>query len=268
MRKLIVATIVLALTGVAAACGGDNGDSGETGGDDFAAQADAICIEGAEVAREANLELGYATKPEDLTERSERLLESRQAALDELEALEAPADLAGAYDEYVAARQNLVDATEELIAALNDGDTAAVEAADAAIAKAVKMMESAGAELDLDACAGVLPDDDAQAAEEVLLEYSTTTDAAVICKPGGIATETFVEDGFGGVKPCLNEQHKLASEPDSLPDDIEVTDVSGVDDVAASIEYEEVGGSSEGTSLSAQLFYVDGAWRIYSVFGG
>ena len=102
----------------------------------------------------------------------------------------------------------------------------------------------------------------------MLLEYSTTTDAAVICEPGGIATEAFVEGGFGGVKPCLDEQQKLASEPSSLPDDIEVTKVSGVDDIAATIEYEEVGGSAEGTALSAQLFYIDGEWKIFSVFGG
>ena len=99
----------------------------------------------------------------------------------------------------------------------------------------------------------------------MLYEYSTTTDPAVICEPGGIATEIFVEGGFGGVDPCLDEQSKLASEPSSLPEDIEVTKVSGVDDVVATIEYEEVGGSAEGVPLTGQIYFVEGDWLLYSV---
>jgi len=268
VRKLIVPIVALALVGGLAACGGDDDEAGETGGDDFASQAEAICIEGAEAAREVNLEFGYATKSDDLIEATETLLDARQAALTDFEALEPPEELADAYDEYIAAREDVVATTEERLAALEDGDTAAVEASDGAFEEAVDSMEAAGADLELEACAGILPDDDAEAVEEVLLEYSTTTDAAVICEPGGISAEAFVEGGFGGVEPCLDQQHKLASEPDTLPEDIDVTKVSGIDDIAATIEYEEVGGAAEGEPLSAQLVYLDGEWKLFSVFAG
>ena len=260
MRKLVVAIVALTLAGGIAACGGDEEE-------DFATQANAICTEGAEVAREINLELGLESATEDVIEFNERLLEARQAGLTDLEALEPPADLSDAYDEYLAAREDLVSATEENIAALEDDDTAAIEAADAAVEEAVGAMESAGAELDLDACAGVLPDDDAQAAEDVLREYSTTVDPEVICGPDGISTEAFLENILGGEENCLEGQEEIVSDPDQLPEDIEVTDVSGVDDIAATIEYEEVGGGADGTAFTAQLFYIDGEWKIFTVFG-
>ncbi len=258
MRKLIVPIVALALAGGVAACGDDeSGDSGsgdstaqdETGGsDDFATQAEAACVGGAEAIREINLELGYARADDDMIEYLEQLLEARQSVVTDLEALEPPADArrrlrrvpGGAPEPRRRDRRR-----HRRQRGWRPGcGRRRSDAGDRGSRQ--KRWRQIGAELGIDACAGVVPEDDAEAAEEVLLEYSTTTDPAVICEPGGIATEIFVEGGFGGVDPCLDEQQKLASEPSSLPDDIEVTKVSGVDDVVATIEYEEVGGSAEG----------------------
>ena len=75
-------------------------------------------------------------------------------------------------------------------------------------------------------------------------------------------TEIFLEEGFGGVEACTKEQKDIE---DDLATDIKVSEASGVDDVVAVLEYEDVGGRFDGLPTTTTLYYVDGAWRIYSI---
>ena len=265
MHKLIASIAALTIAVGAAACGGDDDGGDSESGDDFASQAAEICIEAASGVRDVNLELGYATMEEDLIERLERVLEVRQQALVDLQALEPPAESADAFEGYLAAREDLVAATEPELAAREDDDVRGAEDAVADATEAAEQIDKTGADVGVDECAGILPNDDAQAAEDVLREYATTADPATSCSSDELVTEIYVEEGFGGVEVCEEQQEQLQENPGQLAEDIKVAKVTGVDDIVATLEYEDEGGEFDGLPSQAQLFYVDGAWRIFSI---
>lgn len=246
------------LTGVAA-CGGDD-DEGDGGGEDFVAQTDAICEEGAASVRDANLEFGYSTDEEDRLESAQLVLEAREQALSEFEALEPPAEVADDFEQYIAARKDLTAATEDEIAALEKSDQAGVEEAAATAAKAGEQLDKFAKAVDLNSCAGILPDDDAQAAEDVLHEFNTTADPVTSCDSDELVTEIYLEEGFGGVEACTKKQETI-----EVPKDVKVSEITGVDDVLANLQFEDVGGKFDGLPSTATLYYVDGGWKIFSI---
>ena len=42
-------------------------------------------------------------------------------------------------------------------------------------------------------------------------------------------------------------------------------ETNGVDDIGAIVTYADVGGKFDGEPTQATLYYVDGAWRLYSI---
>ena len=265
MQKIVALVAVLALSAGAVACGGDdNEEVVDSGADDFPTLADAICNEGAGEVAQANLELGYSAEDEDVIDLLEQILAIREDVLAQLEELEPPAELAGTSTRSLAARQDLIEAMEDEIAAREEGDTAGVEKAVDKAGKAVNIIDDFGEEAGLCDCASVLPDDDVQAAEDVIREFSTTADPATSCSSegDGLLTETYLEDGFGGVEACTEEQEKIE---DDLATDVKVSEASGVDDVVAVLQFEDVGGKYDKSPSTATLYYVDGGWRIYSI---
>ena len=265
MQKVAALFAVLAVSVGPVACGGDDDEgSGDSGGEDFPTQANAICNEGASEAAQVYLELGYSAEEEDVIELRERIRTIRADALAQLEELEPPADVAEAFDRSLAGRQYVIDAMEDEIAALEEGDEAGAEKAAAKASEAAGAINDSSEEAGLEDCAGVLPDDDAQAAEDVLREFATTADPATSCSSEGegLLTEIFLEEGFGGVDACTKEQKDIEGD---LATDVKVKEVTGVDDVVAVLSYEDVGGRFDGLPTSTTLYYVDGAWRIYSI---
>ena len=265
MQKVAALIAVLAVSAGVVACGGDDNDeAADSGADDFPTQANAICNEGAGEAAQVYLELGYSAEEEDVIELRERVRAIRADALAQLEELEPPAEVAEAFERSLTGRQYVVDAMEDEITALEKGDTAGAEKAAAKAAEAADAINEAGEEAGLSDCAGVLPDDDAQAAEDVLREFATTADPATSCSSEGegLLTEIFLEEGFGGVEACTKEQKDVE---DDLATDVKVSEATGVDDVVAVLQYEDVGGRFDGLPTTTTLYYVDGAWRIYSV---
>ncbi len=210
------------------------------------------------------LELGYSAEEEDVIELRERVRAIRADALAQLEELEPPAEVAEAFERSLTGRQYVVDAMEDEIAALEEGDKAGAEKAAIKASEAADAINEASAEAGLEDCANVLPDDDAQAAEDVLRDFATTADPATSCSSEGegLLTEIFLEEGFGGVEACTKEQSEIE---DDLATDVNVSEASGVDDVIAVLSYEDVGGRFDKVPTTTTLYYVDGAWRIYSV---
>lgn len=263
-RSMTAAAAAAVLAGFAA-CGGEEGSEGE----DFAAEANAFCAEATSQIAATNLEEGYEVDEKDVIERIGMILPIREQALADLEALQPPAEQAEAYDEFLANRSDQVEATRAQLEAYESGEQKQIEKVGAELGKAADASEAAASEVGgLDACAFELPTDDAQAAEDVLHEFATTADPATSCDTDGLVSEPFLEDGFGGVQACTKEQEALEKNPDELPTDIEVSDVRGVDDVAAIIEFEDVGGKFDGEPASATIYNVDGEWKIYSISAG
>jgi hypothetical protein len=272
LHKLIALIAALAMSAGFAACGGgdeEGGDSGETSSDanDFPTLADSICNEASGEVAQANLELGYSTEEADIIDLVEQSLAIRKDAVAQLEELEPPDEFADAFDRALAARHDLIDAIEDEVAARKKGDTAALEEIIASEFKAGDASDKASAEAGLSDCAGVLPDDDAQAAEDVLREYAVTADPETACsfEGDGLVSEPFLEEGFGGVEACTKAQEKLQDNPDDLATDIKVSKATGVDNVIANVEFEDVGGKFDKLSSVSTLYYVDGAWRLFSI---
>ena len=262
MHKLIaVAGTLLLVALFAAACGGED----EPEGEDFATQANSICAEATSQVGEINLE-GFEQTEQDSIDRGERVLPIREQSLADLEALEPPAEDAEAYDEFLAHRADQIEATETQLVALEKGDQKAIDQTNAENSAAVEGAEAAAAEAGLSECAFELPSDDAEAAADVRREVSTTADPATSCdSETGLVSEPYLEDGFGGVEACTKEQEALQKNPEEMPEDIEVSDTRGVDDVVAVVEYEDVGGKFDGEPTSATLYNADGEWKLYSI---
>ncbi|MDX6587613.1 MAG: hypothetical protein QOI31_2086 [Solirubrobacterales bacterium] len=265
MQKVAALFVVLAVSAGVGACGGDDSEEADdSGADDFPTLANEICNEGAAEAAQVYLELGYSADEEDMIELREQIRAIRAEALAQLEELEPPAELAEAFDKSLATRQLVIDAMEDEIAAREEGNTAGAEKAAAKAAEAADVINESSEEAGLSDCAGVLPDDDAQAAEDVLREFATTADPATSCSSEGegLLTEIYLEEGFGGVEACTKEQKDIEED---LATDVKVSHASGVDDVVAVLEYEDVGGRFDKVPTTSTLYYVDGAWRIYTI---
>ena len=264
MLKHLAVVAALALALGTAACGDDE-DGGDTGGDDFLTQLNAICKDGTEQVIDANLELGFSQDPKEQVELQERNQDVREESFAELQELEPPEEDAETYDEFLAAREDLIAAGEDRVAAVKSGDEAEVVKAAEAQQKAGEAEDVIAEELGADLCEGTLPEEDAAAAEDNLREYATTADPATSCSSEGeegLVTEPYLEEGFGGVEACTKEQKAVE---DNLAKDIEVSKVTGVDGLAATIEYEDVGGEFDAQPTEATLYYIDGGWKLFSL---
>lgn len=263
MRGLSTTLAALATVVALGACGDDSNGAAQE--QDPMAQADAACVASAEGLRDVNLEQGLDITPEEGVKKVEATLPVREQTFEEIAAIEPPAEDVEDWNAFVDSYEDLVGATEDQLAALESGDEAKIAKANEATGKAADARIAAAEDLELDACASSLPDDDAKAAEAAVREYETTNDPATSCdyeSPEALTTEAWVEDAIGGVKKCEAEQKAIA---DALPSDIKVSKTTGVDDIVANVAYENVGGRFDGEPVTATLYFVDGGWRIYSI---
>lgn len=270
MKRLGAVLCAALMAGALVACGGD--DDGSTAGstdtapraEDFAAQANAVCVEANQDLVEVNLDLGYLTNARIEAEQAEQLLLIRERTLSALSRLEPPVDQAETFDQYLNERRELVDATEALQVASESGDRDEVEEADADVTAALRGAVNTAEDLGLDDCEGVLPDDDAEAAEAALLAF-LNADPAESCSTEGAITAVFLES-LGGITGCEKLQVETVPNDGRGADSFAVTGAKGINDAIASLEYEEVGGGRDGERAEATLYCVDGEWRIFSIF--
>jgi hypothetical protein len=264
MRQWLAAGAAMALVVGAVACGDDKGsDAG--GGDDFLGQLNSICEESTQELVEGNMQFAYATDPKEQAELAQAGQDARAEANEEIEALEPPEDDAKAFEDYVAAREDLLAAGEARVKAFESGDEAAIAKASEEASAAADAEDKAAAALGADLCDDELPAEDAQAAEDTLREFATTADPATSCSSDGLVTETMLEEYFGGVEKCEKDQQKLEENPDTLPEDVKVSEVTGVDGISATILFEDVGGKFDGQPSQASVYNLDGDWKLNSV---
>ena len=246
--KSFICTIALVPAITLVACGGGDDDSG----DDFTAQADAICVDSAERINAVFAEQGTPADAEEAAAVDAALLDSRVQEIEALEALEPPEDLAGGYEDFVAARSE-IRAGEELRQAANEqGDQQAAEDAAAYIDEAFAAADDAAEDIGLEACAGILPTDEEDAARAAAEQFFTAATAEELKTACEQATDAYI-DAIGGLEVC--------HEPGE-PTTIEISDVSGVSGITAEVSFVPNGGPEDGQDLRAFFVYQDGEWKV------
>jgi hypothetical protein len=226
-------------------CGGD-GD-----GDGFIAEVDAICTQSARQVNAAFAQ-GAPTSAQEAAAIDAALVETRQAEVNDLRALEAPEDKAAGYEDFVAARNEILAATQDQLEADRQADQQASQEASAQVAQAFDKADQAAEEIGLQACAGVLPPDEEEEVRAVAEEFFTASTAAELKAACEDATDAYIEQ-IGGLEQC----HEPAE-----PRTIEIIDVSGVSGVSGEVIFVPTGGPSDGQRLAANFVYREGAWKV------
>jgi hypothetical protein len=250
----VAAALVAALTAMLlAGCGGGGEEGTETTSQAaFRAAADRIC---AEVAR-ADIE----TRHRDLGTLAylEHLRDDRERALAELEALQAPDDVATAYDAYLEARRRSLVGIDEGTAAARSEEPQAVEEFRAAARGRVEEGLKLAGEAGLVACAGELSPAERKAAEEPIALSVQPRRAREFCTRRTSAA--MVESSFDGVADCVRRQSHR-----SRDDTASVEQISGIDGVGATavVAVGRSGGDEE--AYEAALVYEDGVWKLDAV---
>lgn len=258
--SLIVLPLIVAASLAIAACGDDDNDvGGESDGGDFVADADAVCVDAAREIADLFLALEAPPLDEKTTVAAYRdILPVQELALVDLQELEPPADLSADYEQYLSLRQQGIDARQEAVDASEQGDSKGFEAAASEIGRLVEELEKAAEELGLEACSNILPEDDVAAVEAVEEEAAAADDPTIFC-------EIFLPQGLIQFYGSDDPQKCIDDPKSDDPVEVEVQEVSGVDDVVAFavIEFPELKGGNRGP-FEDTLYYVDGEWKVYT----
>jgi len=254
---------------VTVGCGGDQEEAESDPTAAFTSEVSELCLDQAVEQRDLTIENLPFEAPEDEVAHGEQLIELVASYDDEFEAAEPPEDLATSYERYLAVRADLTKGRLDLAEAIAAEDTDATTAINKEVTALRAQSRVLAKELGLEGCDAVLPDDQAQAASDVVEEFTTTTDPELACEE--LVYDALVETLFarGNQDPhevCIKDQEFFERKPDQAATGIKVTEVTGTDDVFARVDYEDVGGKFDGLASFANLYYEDGQWRIIELY--
>jgi hypothetical protein len=254
-RALFLALLVCAVAALAA-CGGDDSD-----GDDFVAEANAICTDSAR-ERTATQQSPPTNAEEALAQNKQQQRIRRQAQAD-LKALEPSEEAADAYDEFLAKRQRVIEVVvgeEDLLRAeVSPDDPRYVEFL-TELDRASDAAQAAAEEAGLAACAGVLAPDERDRIVAIVREFETTP--VEDCRQ--FLTEDAIDSLFGGLAECQRVQENPP--PQGFTKRIEVESARGIAGVGASVRASLVGGPGDGQDIEYVLEYQNGTYKIATVF--
>jgi hypothetical protein len=260
MTRLALAILATACAAAAlAACGG--GGDGDGAGQDFAAQANEACADATRGVVDANLRVGVPITAKASYQEIKAQIPARAEAVRQLHRLQAPEGQEDLYRRFVAERGEQVAANSAQVQAYQAGDDAAGDRADERAGKAVESGQALARRLGLEACALQLPPDDAKTVKALVREYAVDRAPKRVCSEDLVLRE-FLEVGYAGTKACFRFQHVHA---DEFADDVTFDKVQGLDNVAAIIDFKDVGGKYDGVPTTATLYYVGGSWKVFYV---
>jgi hypothetical protein len=144
-----VAGLVGVLVLLATACGGGGSDA-RLSREEFESQANAIC----DKYQKQLDQLKTPTSLEEIPDFVDQALAILNKEVDEIAALNPPADLQTEFDAMVAASNNTKEAADDLSQAAKDGDQAAVQKALDAGNATSKKADQIATQLGLDSCTG------------------------------------------------------------------------------------------------------------------
>jgi hypothetical protein len=251
LRTLRLTTIPLAVAALGlAACGGD--DSA------YLADADAICVEGAQEITDQQLAL--ERPPATANEIAAALEQGNpvtEAVQTELAAVEVPAKEQADWEAWLAQRQLRLDEREDAIGLVDD--QRAFIAATAEISELTVESDAAAADLGLSACANRLGAESTDQVRDAEEELAASADPEQICNE--IYLPQYIELLYNGdLQKCVDDEVNASER------EIDIETVSGVDGVRATVNLEVSLGGPEAAGQREEhtWFYVDGAWRLYS----
>jgi hypothetical protein len=249
---------VLAVFGLAA-CGGS-----ESSSEDFTAESDEVCVEQVRNFQAVEDRLGSSTSIEEEAKIQKELLPIREESLADLEEIEAPEESGKEWDRYLEIRRELLDLRKQQLELLEKGDEKALEPLNEKISDLNDELDEVGEEAGLLACASVLPEDQAEEAEEVVKEVALTTDPKRVCDE--LVTQNYLDLGFEGkYEECAKFQKENA---DDFAEKVKVEEVTGVADTSASVRITEIGGIYDGEETTWTLRNEDGQWKVNLISTG
>ena len=253
IRFAILPIALLAIAGITAC-----GSSSEPSADDFRAETDEICTEQVVAFQKVEDKLGSSTTLEEEAKMQTQLMPLRQKSLAELEEVEAPEDAAKQFDRYLDIRRELADLRKQQLKLLEKGDEEALDPVNEKISDLNDELDVVGEEAGLQACASVLPKDQAKEAEAVVEEVALTTDPKRVCRE--LVTQNYLDTGFeGSYEVCAKFQRE---ESENFADDVKVESVSGVADTSATVQITEKGGMYDGEESTWVLRHEGGQWKV------
>ena len=114
--------------------------------------------------------------------------------------------------------------------------------------------------LGLDSCALQLPPDDAKTVKALVREYAVNRDPNSVCSED-LVLRQFLEVGYAGTKACFRFQRVHA---DEFADDVTFDKVQGLDNVAAIIDFKDVGEDGAPHSRPRCITW-GGSWKVFYV---
>jgi hypothetical protein len=262
---------VLGIAGalVTVGCGGDEEEAASDPTAAFTSEVSEICFDQGVEQRDVTVDNLPFESPEEEAAHTNQITEVLLSYDDEFEAAEPPDDLADSYERYLGVRAEVAKARPGLAEAMAAEDTDALTAISEELGALRTESRMLAKEMGLEGCDAVLPEDQAQAASAVVEEFVTTTDPELACEE--LVYDALVEVQFarGNQDPhevCIKDQEYFERKPDLAAKGIEVTEVTGADNVFARVDYDEVGGKFDGLASFANLYYEDDKWRIIELY--
>lgn len=219
--------------------------------EDFIAQAESVCISTTEQAEELIAEFGVPKTKKAGFALGEKLLAVRRDRLEQLRVLDASEELQAQWDDYLEVRQNSFDLIEERHDVLKDGDE---KGAARLLSKSNELddeWKSIGEEIGFAACANKLTPEDEKQVTAVITQFFEG-DPKKTCV--GFVSKSYLEY-LGGGDGCVQNLDQASK--------ISISELGGVNEVVATAT---VTGSSYGKSVSVEVTYEDGKYKVRGFF--
>lgn len=233
------------------ACGGDD----EVDPQEFAAEADEICTRTAIDRIEIFTSNPIPERPAEEAELLAEIVPLVESEYEELSALEPPDDVRAEYEEFLAGREEALEAWRLQLALTEEGgrekeSLAAFDKREAAEDSA----DEPGALAGLGPCAHVVTPEDADeittAATEVLISEDPT-----VCSE--FMTETFLERGGLDLEKCKRQQ-----QVDNGTKSVELSDIEGIPGALATALVVTKGGPTSGELTEMTFLDEVGTWKV------
>ncbi|MCW2757317.1 MAG: hypothetical protein JWO46_1063 [Nocardioidaceae bacterium] len=170
-----------------------------------------------------------------------------------------PSDLAGPYASFVKASRTIADLREKLTS-----NPPAHTYEDYGLSDALAARRPFAKRLGASRCDGELPTAQRNAAVATLSEMTTTTDPRKLCQE--LVTPEFVPTTFSTssdpVAACVATARARAADH---PGPVRVKEVTGVDEMTATVTYDQEITCGCDVGVVARLYYFDGSWKVRSI---
>lgn len=182
--------------------------------------------------------------------------------------LVAPPELEDDFAAFMEATEDIERGDGEIAGAMRRDDLGSVGQASAAQAEALERRRSGSLGSAIRHCDGRLPQRQEATAVAATEAFMLTLDPDQHC--GTMVTSDFVKaqwlDFPDPAAECEAAVARRRDDPGSRASGIAVSDVTGVENLAATVHFSPQGCSCAGQATVARLWFVDGEWKIHAMY--